>query len=95
MKTLLYLVIVIVSLLILDFFVENKFQIRKQIVNKLGIFLTIILIIFIVAMIDFTLINFRPELQENELYKYIKLVLFIYFLPRKGDKDEQIRRINK
>ncbi len=86
-STLINLAIVTVILLFLDFFVESKFHIRKRIVIKIGVIVTIILTILVVILIDFILVNYWPELDNNELYKYAKIGFIIYFLPRKGDKS--------
>ncbi len=85
-QTLINISIIIIALVILDFVIEAKFHIRKRIVKKVGVLLTIILSIVFVAGIDTILLNYWPELQNNELYKFTKIGFIVYFVPKKGDK---------
>lgn len=90
--TLINLTIMIVLMILLDFFVEEKFHIRKKIVKKIGNIVTIILLIPILIGIDYIFLNIWPELEGYQLYMLSKIAFMMYFLPRKGDKKWEISK---
>lgn len=88
LDSLINILIIILILLVLDFWVERKFKIRKWVVNKVGIIATIFLTIIVVIITDYIILYFFPELERSNFYKLSKIAFVVYFLPKRGDKDE-------
>lgn len=83
LATLAQIFLIIAVLVLLEFVIEPKFRIRGKIVSKLGSFRTYILIIIVLVILDLLITNIFPSVNSNDIYKFSKLGLLIYFLPKK------------
>jgi len=81
------ILIMILILVLMEIYVEEKIQLRKKIVKKLGVVGTIFLFLAIVVIVDIIVVNYWPDLRNDELFKYAMIGFLVFFLPKKGDRN--------
>jgi hypothetical protein len=85
MMTFLYLTGIFLAILLLEFLVEGKLQLRSRTVKKLGIVLSVILMIIALTSIHLVFVSLWPGLEHNKLFTYAMIGLMVFLLPKKWD----------
>lgn len=89
-SSLLQILIIIAVLVFLEVVVEPRYSFRDKLTGKLGPFKVYFLLIVILVLLDLFVSSTIPSVENNDIYKYSKLAILVYFLPkgRKGGKRD-------
>lgn len=83
------IVLPVIVLLFLEFVVEPAIELRKRLVKKVGAIKVCILLIIVLVILDLWLTSVIASWNDSEIYKYAKLAVLVYFLPRQGEIEKK------